>query len=319
MRSTALAPQASIEATLTVMSGPSRGTAYRLVSSRVKLGRGSDNDIVIDNDPKCSRHHAEIVATPRGVEIRDVTDRNQILVDGQECKAAFLNDGSVFTLGDTQFRFSVKAQVPALAHDQMQPTGGWHQQQEAKPGGGQKRPKKKPAGPKVILAVVGAFVAWMFLSDAPKKSDKALTADEQVEAEMKTAQEIKSAAEQRRPKDPTQSQVGYVQAQQAFVSGFRDYRKGQFERAMESFQACVSLAPNHDLCNRYLRLTQRRFDELVQYHMVLGRKYRDQNQFSACRSAFRNVMVMVKDPSSKRYKEAKANYDACNAQLEERF
>jgi hypothetical protein len=314
-----------MEATLTVMSGPARGTAYRLVSGRVKLGRGPDNDIVINDDPKVSRNHAEIVVSPRGIEIRDVSERNMLVVDGMECKAAFLNDNSTFALGETQFRFSIRAHLPAVHQPaQMPETAGWMAPSPA-PGrqhGGQAKRRarpKNPMGPKILLIAVGLAALWLFVNKNTGPGTKTPTHDEQIEAEIKAAQELKAAAEARKPRNPGQSEVAYQQAQQAFVTGFRDYRKGQFERAQASFQACVSLQPNHQLCNRYLRLTQRRFDELVQYHMVLGRKYRDQNQYSACKSAFRNVMVMVKDPSSKRYQEAKANYEACSAQLEERF
>ena len=93
----------------------------------------------------------------------------------------------------------------------------------------------------------------------------------------------------------------------------------QFERALEAFQACLALDPNHVLCNRYMRLSQRKFNEMIQYYVLLGRKYRDQNQFASCRSAFRNVMVMVKDANNETYKLAKANYEACNAFVEGRF
>lgn len=321
MRSTALAhQQPAMEATLTVISGPARGTAYRLVSGRVKLGRGPDNDVVINDDPKVSRNHAEIVVSPRGIEIRDVSERNTIMVDGMECRTAFLNDNSTFTLGETQFRFSIRAHLPAVQQPAHMPeTAGWTAPPPAPGRKAKRRAQPKPMGPKILLIAVGLAALWLFVNKNTAPGPKTPTHDEQVEAEIKTAQELKAAAEARKPKEPGQSEVAYQQAQQAFVAGFRDYRKGQFERAQASFQACVSLQPNHQLCNRYLRLTQRRFDELIQYHMVLGRKYRDQNQYSACKSAFRNVMVMVKDPGSKRYQEAKANYEACSAQLEERF
>jgi pSer/pThr/pTyr-binding forkhead associated (FHA) protein len=310
VNSTALAHQPAAETTLTLLTGGGRGTIYRLVSNRVRIGRGPDNDIVINDDPKVSRHHVEVVVTPRGIEVRDVTDRNVILVDGLECKAALINDNSVFTLGDSQFRLSIRAQLPQPA--------GWNQMGAPRTSSRARKSKTKSSPMRWIIGAIVVAVVWIGLTDTKKEVAPSLTDEQRAEAEMKTAQELKTAAEARRPKvSPTD--VGYNQAQQAFVAGFRDYRKGQFERAVASFQACVSLYPSHDLCNRYLRLTQRRVDELVQHHMVVGRKYRDQNQFGACRAAFRNVMVMVKDPTSKRYLEAKANYEACNAQLEERF
>lgn len=68
-----------------------------------------------------------------------------------------------------------------------------------------------------------------------------------------------------------------------------------------------------------MSLTQRKFSELIQYHMDIGRKYREQNQFSACAVSFRNVMVMLKDSTNKRYIEAKANFEACSDRAEERY
>lgn len=313
MKSLALAQTPATEATLTILNGPGRGTIYRLVSSRVRLGRGADNDIVINDDPKCSRNHAEILLSAQGIEVRDLTDRNHILVDGQECKVGPLQDNSVFVLGDTQFRFSLKGRMPTIDKGGNAAARSPHQWARA-----QSRKVKDPQTFRWIAIAAIVAIVWVGLSSSPKKDTATLTQEEQIQAEVKTANELKAAAQSRRPKDANNN-VGYQQAQEAFVSGFRDYRKGQFERAMASFQACVSLYPSHALCGRYLRQAQRRFDEIIQNHMVLGRKYRDQNQYAACRSAFRNVMVMVKDPSSKRYLEAKANYEACQAQLEERF
>jgi pSer/pThr/pTyr-binding forkhead associated (FHA) protein len=334
VKSTALAqqPMPLLEATLTLLTGSGRGTVYRLVSARVRIGRGPDNDIVID-DPKMSRHHAELVATPRGFEIRDVTDKNVIVADGMECKAAYLKDSSVFALGETQFRLALKAHLPAPANSnqQLSPVGPGgvpgYPGQPGMPteGDGRKRSRsgsrsgKKSSPMRWVFIALIIGIVWIGLTDTKKPQETALTADQRAEAEIQTAKQLKDAADARRPKDAAPDDVGYNQAQQAFVTGFRDYRKGQFERAMASFQACVSLHPSHDLCNRYLRLSQRRFDEVVQAHMVRGRKSRDQNQFTACAASFRNVMVMVKDMTSKRYQEAKANFEACQAQVEGRF
>ncbi len=316
------------ETILTVLNGPSKGTVYRLVSGRVSLGRGPDNDIIIV-DPKCSRNHAEIIFTNSGIEIHDITDRNMIQVDGRECKSAVLKDNSVIQLGHTELRLSFKS-AGALA-----PRDRSHIQSPGYPpammsGGaaapfphqGYSQPHLRRAKPKsnsfrwVAIGAIG-LILWMGLS-GNNSDNKPKVSDQQIEAETKAVQTVLERA-RRRPKDVSVNDVGYNKAQESFVVGFRDYRKGQFERAMSSFQACLSLYPQHVLCTRYLRLSQRKFDELIQYHMVLGKKYRDQNQYGACASAFKNVMFMVKDSTNKRYQEAKANLEACSAQLEERF
>ncbi|NCN40825.1 hypothetical protein GW916_06190, partial [bacterium] len=160
---------------------------------------------------------------------------------------------------------------------------------------------------------------WLIFSPTEeKKNPFDIRNEKQIEADINDAEELQKAAEATRAErlNPTLSQR---KAQENYVSGFRDFRKGQYERSISSFQACLALNPNHPLCNRYLKLSQKKFGELIQYHMVLGRKYRDQNQYRACRSAFKNVMVMVRDPSSSIYKEAKSNYVACNNMVEGRF
>lgn len=317
--SSALVQQPSVEMSVTIISGPKRGSTYRLVSGRVRFGRGADNDIVVE-DAKCSRHHAEILVGPRGIEVRDVSDRNQIIVNGNETKAAYVHDNSVFVLGDTQFRLNVRAPsapVPLAAAAPWPQNLPGPQGIPPRPNPQSRQPKK--AKPNYTLwVIVGAVILWLITSgDGQPKQIKSST--EIAENELETIRKLNETGQSRRPKDVSVNDIGYNQAQQLFVSGFRDYKKGQYERALASFQACVSLHPQHNLCTRYRRLTERRLDEMIQYHMVLGKKYRDQNQFSACASAFRNVMVMVKDPNNKRYQEAKANYQACQSQLEERF
>jgi hypothetical protein len=171
----------------------------------------------------------------------------------------------------------------------------------------------------VIYAILGIVVLLLFTGNSKKKKDAlAMRTEQQIQADIEAANKLEAAAQTSAQKKLDDS-VTAKQAQENFVRGFRDYRAGQFERSLDSFQACLALNPNHTLCNRYIRLAQRRFNEIVQYDMVLGRKYRDQNQFNPCRAAFRNVMVMVKDANSLIYKEAKANYDACNALAEGRY
>jgi tetratricopeptide (TPR) repeat protein len=167
-----------------------------------------------------------------------------------------------------------------------------------------------------VIALVGGY---LILSDTKKKKEEfGLRTEQQMNADIESANKIKEARENENAKRLDTAPTAR-QAQENYVRGFRDYRKGQYERALESFQACLALDPSHVLCNRYLRLSQRKFNEMVQYYVLLGRKYRDQNQFASCRAAFRNVMVMVKDANNETYKLAKANYEACNAFIEGRF
>lgn len=315
--SSALAYQAGVETRWTIVSGPMKGTIRSFTSTQFTIGRGSDCEFTIADDPKCSRKHATIVVLADGCEVIALSEKNPIWINGDEVHKGRMKNGDVLSIGDTKLQFTLVArQAPAL---QVMPQH-YPQPQQAR---GHAMPSRRPAPSNnkryLIYAVIALVGWWLFSSDAAKKKEeKRLRTEVSIQKDIEAAHKLREASDAANIKRMDGS-VNAKQAQENYVRGFRDYNGGQFERALVSFQACLALNPEHTLCNRYLRLSQRKFNEVVQYHMVLGRNYRDQSQFKACRSAFRNVMVMVKDASSTTYKEAKANYEACNSFVEGRF
>jgi len=63
------------------------------------IGRANDNDIVIQ-DVLASRHHAFLVQSPLGTEIRDAHSVNGTFVNGVRVGSAVLNEGDVVTIGN---------------------------------------------------------------------------------------------------------------------------------------------------------------------------------------------------------------------------
>jgi ABC-type multidrug transport system ATPase subunit len=63
------------------------------------IGRANDNDIVIQ-DVLASRHHAFLVDSPLGAEIRDAHSINGTFVNGVRVGSAVLNEGDVVTIGN---------------------------------------------------------------------------------------------------------------------------------------------------------------------------------------------------------------------------
>ena len=68
------------------------------------LGRGDDNDIVIDDD-KASRVHAHIRPSDRGWLIDDADSTNGTRVNGFRADHQLLDDGDLITIGATTFLF----------------------------------------------------------------------------------------------------------------------------------------------------------------------------------------------------------------------
>ena len=70
----------------------------------IRIGRADDNDIVIP-EVLASRHHATLVPTPHGTEIRDNRSINGTFVNGTRVETAVLNDGDVVTIGNIDLIF----------------------------------------------------------------------------------------------------------------------------------------------------------------------------------------------------------------------
>src|SRR3954465_7947069 len=71
----------AIEVRLRILDGPAAGTEYAIAGTVVRLGRGEENDIPLD-DNNASRVHAEVVRDNGGrYLVRDLGSRNGIYVN----------------------------------------------------------------------------------------------------------------------------------------------------------------------------------------------------------------------------------------------
>lgn len=92
---------------------------YRFLLDRqtVSLGRGSDNDIVIDCG-SVSGKHAEMVRSEGGYELRDVGSTNGIKIGGERMDTIPLRHGATVKLGDVAFDFQLSEEErEALARE----------------------------------------------------------------------------------------------------------------------------------------------------------------------------------------------------------
>lgn len=310
MKSLVSTPQISY--TLSALSGPEKGVVYKLVAGRVTIGRGAQNDICIKDDSKMSRNHAVLTVSGQKIEITDVSDHNKIIVNGEEITSGEVGPGTTIQLGDTKFQLNIFVAKGLTPLTSLPPTG---QTQNRRP-----RSVKKPGQLNfyILVGAIALLFIWLLTSKVKVTEPTPIRSENISQTEVDANRKIIEQVETERKRSGVDTRQ-YEEAQPNFVKGFRDYRKGQYERAIESYQACLSLFPEHIQCQRGLRLSLKKFSELVQYHIILANKYRAQNQFSACMSAYRNAMVMLKNTSDKIYMEAKAGYDVCQALQGDRY
>ncbi len=81
------------------------GRSYTLLAAATRIGRLSDNDIVLDS-PNVSRHHAVIVDTGTNYILNDLRSSNGVYVQHQRIRAtATLHDGDHIRICDHEFTF----------------------------------------------------------------------------------------------------------------------------------------------------------------------------------------------------------------------
>ena len=89
---------------LTVSAGPAKGTIHTLKKPRVVLGRtGAD---VAVNDPEISRHHCLLEVRDNYLNLKDMDSTNGTFFEEERVRAAMLQDGSEFRVGNSVIRVS---------------------------------------------------------------------------------------------------------------------------------------------------------------------------------------------------------------------
>jgi hypothetical protein len=78
-----------------------------VLGRRTRIGRGSDNELVIDTK-HISRYHAVLLAGPVHTTIEDLQSTNGVFVNGKRVTRQVLKDGDKLQVGRTQFRYSVR-------------------------------------------------------------------------------------------------------------------------------------------------------------------------------------------------------------------
>lgn len=89
-----------------VTKGPHIGLRSSFSKPMVSIGRGPENDIILSSDPRCSRRHAEIRQRDNDFVVVNLSEKNFILVNGQNVQTEILAPGSLVQIGDTEIRFN---------------------------------------------------------------------------------------------------------------------------------------------------------------------------------------------------------------------
>jgi pSer/pThr/pTyr-binding forkhead associated (FHA) protein len=103
--------------TITIPDKKPQPYRFQLDRKVTRLGRGSENDIVIDC-ASVSVHHAEMERVEGGFQLRDIGSTNGIKIEGERREVIPLRDGLTLKIGDVAFDFQLsEEELDALSRE----------------------------------------------------------------------------------------------------------------------------------------------------------------------------------------------------------
>lgn len=109
--------------TITVPDKNAQPYRFQLDREVVAIGRGSENDIVVDSGSVSARH-AEMRRVQGGYELQDLGSTNGLKVDGARYEVVPLYHGSSVRLGDVAFHFSLTDEEQEMLAGEVAPAYG---------------------------------------------------------------------------------------------------------------------------------------------------------------------------------------------------
>lgn len=98
---------------LEVVSGPHLGQKFSFVDTvSITIGRGAENQVCLQHDPRVSRVHVEIKQENEIIFINNMTEKNTMLVNGRKETHFKVLQSCTFSLGETEIRFTFPNSKP---------------------------------------------------------------------------------------------------------------------------------------------------------------------------------------------------------------
>jgi pSer/pThr/pTyr-binding forkhead associated (FHA) protein len=315
-------------ARLKVVQGPDYGTTYVITGTRVTIGRGDDNDIVI-SDLKASRRHAQVVVSSGKWVVQDLGSANGILYNNKVVRNSEIKTKDVITVGETTLEFynvdsgTVLLVSPPRSLAEIQNDQAAFEQQKNKvrslgnllgpTPGIDPSPMSGPAQKMnqqnfKVLALGGlAVIVFFFLEVDDKGSKKSKGPNRKPDSIAEVT-----------PVEQAKSDLGEAgrHAERFFRLGFREYREKNYLRARSHFETVLQVQPSHYLARIYLTNANKAIEDEIKTSLANGKKSLDSGNIKQAKGHFEYVMrLLYRDQSNPNYIEAKDQLDKANSEL----
>ncbi len=270
---------------LVALTGSGKGESFVLLGNRIVIGRGDKTDIKI-NDAKASREHCEVTKVGDTWVATDLGSQNGVMVNDKKITQHALAEGDKLIVGQTVFKF-VKVEVSSKnkvikEDDQNTDTEG-----------------KKTAVPFLILVLI--FIALFFFDDlTPKQPARGGGTARNTPIEMTSTED--SVLRKRRVNEDKQTKE---KLNDIFNRGLREYREGNYFRAISEFNLALIIAPQDSQAEFYLRKSKEELDNAITSQNQKAQRDESSLKYKSAIVSYCSIIrLLYSAPDDSRYKNA---------------
>lgn len=285
---------------LMCLTGQTKGDAYVLTGSRVVLGRSEKADIRV-LDLKSSREHAEITKVGKDWVLTDLGSQNGIVVNDQKVSQQKLKEGDKIVIGQTVYKFA-KVEVKGAAKTAKPKLD--EELETAAPA------KKQSSALLGLIAAVG--IGLMLFDDSGKKTEVVKKKSTTADVQDVTDEYLQLVRQKQLMDDKSQKQ----KMNTIFQRGQREFREGNYFRAIDEFSLALILNPNDPLADFYLRKSKEELDKFIADEFIKGKRDEEGLRYQNSIKTYCGIVrLLYKYQDDARYKSAEENIKLLEGKL----
>ncbi len=287
--------EAGVYFRLVCLTGPNKGESYILLGNRVVIGRSDKSDIRL-NDTKVSREHAEITKVGAHWVVTDLGSQNGVVLNDKKVTQQQLNETDKVIIGQTVFKFA-KVEVTSKTKVIKEIT----EEEDV---------KKKTMVPVLIL---GAMFAGLFLIDEDQEKVTRAARANQDQGYQDVSNEYVTALQKRQANENKEAKEKLTAIYQR---GLREYREGNYFRAIHEFNLALIISPGDSQAEFYLRKTKEELDRSIENYTAKAQRDVESLKYQSAIVAYCSIIrLLYSVPEDERHKTAVKQIEGLEAKL----
>jgi pSer/pThr/pTyr-binding forkhead associated (FHA) protein len=282
---------------LVCLTGPSKGQSFVLNTNRLIIGRGERADVRL-TDLKASREHAEIAKIGDSWVATDLGSQNGILINDKKVTQSNLRPGDKIIVGQTVFKFmhvspGEKIDIKENLSEDPLPA------------------KKKNSLPIIIMVAVLVYVIFDSTDDSTKSKKVAKTAPSSGYQDV-SSDYLKELKKRQHKED----KVVKEKLNAIYQRGLREFREGNYFRAIGEFNLALIIAPGDPYAEYHLRKTKEKLDKTIEEFSIRAQRDEGALKYKSAIVAYCSIIrLLYTVPEDPRYKNAEKQITALEGRL----